>query len=51
MKCSLFESNFYEFFAVEYMLQKLGMKESEVPELCTSLYKDYGTTMAGLKVG
>ncbi|XP_008222342.1 PREDICTED: uncharacterized protein C24B11.05 [Prunus mume] len=33
----------------EYMLQKLGMKESEVPELCISLYKDYGTTMAGLK--
>ncbi|XP_048425345.1 uncharacterized protein LOC103954336 isoform X1 [Pyrus x bretschneideri] len=33
----------------EYMIQKLGMDESEVPELCISLYKDYGTTMAGLK--
>ncbi|KAK9940571.1 hypothetical protein M0R45_017225 [Rubus argutus] len=33
----------------EYMIQKLGMEESSVPELCISLYKDYGTTMAGLK--
>ncbi|GMN24120.1 hypothetical protein TIFTF001_000423 [Ficus carica] len=33
----------------EYMLQKLGMEESKVPELCLSLYKSYGTTMAGLK--
>ncbi|EXC10687.1 hypothetical protein L484_025271 [Morus notabilis] len=33
----------------EYMLQKLGIEESKVPELCISLYKDYGTTMAGLK--
>ncbi|KAM2056870.1 hypothetical protein ACFX16_029621 [Malus domestica] len=31
------------------MIQKLGIDESEVPELCISLYKDYGTTMAGLK--
>ncbi|XP_062172366.1 uncharacterized protein LOC133877929 [Alnus glutinosa] len=33
----------------EYMLQKLGIEESKVPELCVSLYKDYGTTMAGLR--
>ncbi|PON68802.1 HAD-like domain containing protein [Trema orientale] len=33
----------------EYMLQKLGIEESKVPELCLSLYKNYGTTMAGLK--
>ncbi|XP_050368746.1 uncharacterized protein LOC126786836 [Argentina anserina] len=33
----------------EYMCDKLGMEESTVPELCLSLYKDYGTTMAGLK--
>ncbi|KAM1276918.1 hypothetical protein ACFX13_030081 [Malus domestica] len=33
----------------EYMIQKLGIDESEVPELCISLYKDYGTTMADLK--
>lgn len=34
----------------EYMLQKLGIQEDQVPELCVSLYKTYGTTMAGLKV-
>ncbi|XP_004486990.1 uncharacterized protein C24B11.05-like [Cicer arietinum] len=33
----------------EYMLQKLGIQEDQVPELCVSLYKTYGTTMAGLK--
>lgn len=33
----------------EYMLHKLHIEESKVPELCLSLYKDYGTTMAGLK--
>ncbi|XP_059627005.1 uncharacterized protein LOC132269776 [Cornus florida] len=33
----------------EYMIQKLGMEESQVPELCHQLYGDYGTTMAGLK--
>jgi putative hydrolase of the HAD superfamily len=34
----------------EYMLQKLGIEEKKVPELCVSLYKKYGTTMAGLRV-
>lgn len=33
----------------EYMLLKLGIEEKKVPELCFSLYKDYGTTMAGLR--
>ncbi|KAG4948120.1 hypothetical protein JHK85_041964 [Glycine max] len=33
----------------EYMLQKLGIPEAKVPESCFSLYKTYGTTMAGLK--
>ncbi|CAK8576075.1 unnamed protein product [Lathyrus sativus] len=33
----------------EYMLQKLGMEAAKVPELCNSLYKTYGTTMAGLR--
>lgn len=33
----------------EYMLQKLGMEAATVPELCYSLYKTYGTTMAGLR--
>ncbi|XP_022731625.1 uncharacterized protein C24B11.05-like isoform X2 [Durio zibethinus] len=32
----------------EYMIKKLGIEE-KVPELCVSLYKYYGTTMAGLK--
>ncbi|KAK7262480.1 hypothetical protein RJT34_30054 [Clitoria ternatea] len=33
----------------EYMLQKLGMEAAKVPALCQSLYKTYGTTMAGLR--
>ncbi|XVE79563.1 hypothetical protein DITRI_Ditri14bG0068600 [Diplodiscus trichospermus] len=33
----------------EYMIQKLGIEEEKVPDLCVSLYKHYGTTMAGLK--
>ncbi|KAJ7980829.1 Haloacid dehalogenase-like hydrolase (HAD) superfamily protein [Quillaja saponaria] len=33
----------------EYMRQELGIKENKVAELCVSLYKTYGTTMAGLK--
>jgi len=32
------------------MVQKLGIEEDKVQELCLSLYKIYGTTMAGLKV-
>lgn len=34
----------------EFMLNQLGIEESEVPKLCLDLYKEYGTTMAGLKV-
>ncbi|KAF8022728.1 hypothetical protein BT93_F0289 [Corymbia citriodora subsp. variegata] len=33
----------------EYMVRKFHIEESKVPELCLSLYKNYGTTMAGLK--
>lgn len=33
----------------EYMIKKLRIEESKVPELCVFLYKNYGTTMAGLK--
>ncbi|ERN03199.1 uncharacterized protein C24B11.05 [Amborella trichopoda] len=33
----------------EYMLQNLGINENEVPKMCLDLYKEYGTTMAGLK--
>lgn len=34
---------------IEYMIKKLGIEESKVPEMCVQLYKDYGTTMAGLR--
>uniref|UniRef100_A0A6N2LGJ7 Uncharacterized protein n=1 Tax=Salix viminalis TaxID=40686 RepID=A0A6N2LGJ7_SALVM len=33
----------------EYMIKKLGIEESKVPDMCASLYKYYGTTMAGLR--
>lgn len=32
------------------MIQKLGIEESGVSELNSVLYKNYGTSMAGLKV-
>lgn len=33
----------------EYMIGKLGIEESIVPDMCYILYKYYGTTMAGLR--
>ncbi|XP_051113364.1 uncharacterized protein LOC127239314 isoform X2 [Andrographis paniculata] len=33
---------------IEYMINTLGMDEEKVPELCAQLYRDHGTTMAGL---
>ncbi|KAF6163481.1 hypothetical protein GIB67_029330 [Kingdonia uniflora] len=33
----------------EYMLKYLKIEESEVPGMCLDLYREYGTTMAGLK--
>ncbi|PIM97542.1 Haloacid dehalogenase-like hydrolase [Handroanthus impetiginosus] len=33
----------------EYMLHQLHIEEIEVPRMCLDLYKEYGTTMAGLK--
>ncbi|KAL6223318.1 hypothetical protein ACLB2K_006705 [Fragaria x ananassa] len=33
----------------EYMLQHLDIEESEVPRICLELYREHGTTMAGLK--
>ncbi|XP_028807712.1 uncharacterized protein C24B11.05 [Neltuma alba] len=33
----------------DYMLEKLGIEETRLPELNVSLYKTYGTTMAGLR--
>jgi hypothetical protein len=31
------------------MLNKLKIEEVQVPKMCLDLYKEYGTTMAGLK--
>ncbi|KAJ0539969.1 putative pyridoxal phosphatase [Helianthus annuus] len=33
----------------EYMVKKLDIEESKVLEMCVQLYKDYGTTVAGLR--
>lgn len=33
----------------EYMVQKLGIEEDKVSDMNQRLYKEYGTTMAGLK--
>ncbi|KAL3538624.1 hypothetical protein ACH5RR_001990 [Cinchona calisaya] len=33
----------------EFMLHRLGIEETEVPRMCLELYREYGTTMAGLK--
>ncbi|PQQ12081.1 uncharacterized protein Pyn_01551 [Prunus yedoensis var. nudiflora] len=33
----------------EFMQQHLHIEESEVPRMCLELYREYGTTMAGLK--
>lgn len=34
----------------DYMVEKLGIDKSKIPDLCNLLYKNYGTTMAGLRV-
>ncbi|GKB90697.1 putative haloacid dehalogenase-like hydrolase superfamily protein, partial [Tanacetum coccineum] len=33
----------------EYMRTYLNIEESEVPSMCLDLYREHGTTMAGLK--
>ncbi|XP_072997049.1 uncharacterized protein C24B11.05-like [Typha latifolia] len=33
----------------DYMIQKLGVEESKISSMCNLLYKNYGTTMAGLR--
>jgi hypothetical protein len=33
-----------------YMVEKLGIEESKIENLGNLLYKNYGTTMAGLRV-
>ncbi|KAL8526925.1 hypothetical protein ACS0TY_015973 [Phlomoides rotata] len=32
-----------------YMVEKLGIEEGKIPDLCNLLYINYGTTMAGLR--
>lgn len=34
----------------DYMVEKLGIDKSKIADLCNLLYKNYGTTMAGLRV-
>uniref|UniRef100_A0A0V0IHX0 Putative ovule protein n=1 Tax=Solanum chacoense TaxID=4108 RepID=A0A0V0IHX0_SOLCH len=33
----------------DYMVEKLGIEQSKIEELGNLLYKNYGTTMAGLR--
>ncbi|XP_038903150.1 suppressor of disruption of TFIIS-like [Benincasa hispida] len=33
----------------DYMVEKLGIEQRKIPDLCNLLYKNYGTTMAGLR--
>ncbi|KAL7133855.1 hypothetical protein ABFS83_12G168000 [Erythranthe nasuta] len=33
----------------DYMIEKLRIEESKIDDLCNLLYKNYGTTMAGLR--
>lgn len=33
----------------DYMVEKLGIERSKISQLCDLLYKNYGTTMAGLR--
>ncbi|KAL6574707.1 hypothetical protein OROMI_011992 [Orobanche minor] len=33
----------------DYLVEKLDVEESKIPDLCNLLYKNYGTTMAGLR--
>lgn len=33
----------------EFMLEHLEIKEDNVPKMCLELYREHGTTMAGLK--
>ncbi|XP_010937594.2 LOW QUALITY PROTEIN: uncharacterized protein C24B11.05 [Elaeis guineensis] len=33
----------------DYMIEKLGIEESKISDMCNILYKHYGTTMAGLR--
>lgn len=41
---------FVSFSIAGYMAEKLGVEKSKIPELSNLLYKNYGTSMAGLRV-
>ncbi|RRT71539.1 hypothetical protein B296_00011858 [Ensete ventricosum] len=34
----------------DYMVERLGIEERKISDLCNLLYKNYGTTMAGLRI-
>lgn len=36
--------------SLDYMVEKLGIDESKISDMSNLLYKNYGTTMAGLRV-
>lgn len=38
------------FPSADYMVEHLGIEKSKITELGNLLYKNYGTTMAGLRV-
>jgi len=35
---------------LDYMVEKLGIDSSKIDDLSNLLYKNYGTTMSGLRV-
>lgn len=35
---------------LDYLVEKLGIDRCKLDDLCNLLYKNYGTTMAGLRV-
>ena len=37
--------------STDYMVEKLGIERGKIDTLSNLLYKNYGTTMAGLRVG
>lgn len=44
-------NNEHVFFVIaEFMLEHLEIEEDNVPRMCLELYREHGTTMAGLKV-
>ncbi|WOK93770.1 hypothetical protein Cni_G02471 [Canna indica] len=39
----------FTLYGSDYMVERLGIEESKIADLCNLLYKNYGTTMAGLR--